>query len=158
MDLQRKTITIAAIEAKNGRVSITDQNGEKYSFFQNKQDKTISKAYESYCDFKLAVNSIIDIGYKENGQYKNIANFYQPDNQSKASAQPFANSRQIQKDNNDREKRKEEGLAWGNAKANASRIVAAQISGGLLTVWDYNSWLGIATEIYNAETPNGESK
>lgn len=88
-DLNKKTITIAGVEAKDGRVKVTDQDGVSYSFFQTKQDGSQSKAYQGYQEFKLALNSIIEIGYKENGKYKNIAYFSKPSEIDVASAQPF---------------------------------------------------------------------
>ena len=57
-DLIMKAITLSGEEKKvlsNGStvVKIKDEKGLSYSFFQKKQDGTISKAYEGYQNFQL---------------------------------------------------------------------------------------------------------
>lgn len=94
-DITNKTITVAALEAANGRVKLTDQDNDSYSFFQTKKDNSESNAYKTYKEFQVALNSIIEIGYTVNGKYKNIIGFRKPKAQAAASAQPFVTSGEL---------------------------------------------------------------
>lgn len=137
-DLQQKTITIVGLETKDGRIKVTDQDGVSYSFFQVKQqDGKETKAYQGYKNFQLAINSIIDIFYKENGKYKNIAFFSQPDGKAKASAQPFFSKGEIEKKQPD----------WGNiaqGKVRHAFALEAYKAGKTLddeTIKEINRWV-----------------
>lgn len=68
LPLQNKTIKLADVQQKltktnSTRVSITDEHGDKYSFFSTKQDGSSTKAFETFQGLKLGDE--VEIGYTE---------------------------------------------------------------------------------------------
>ena len=83
-DLQNATITVAAIEEDGNRdnIKVKSTLGQTYSFFKEKQDKTLSLAYRQMGDMDIKVGSTVDIAYDKTPNerypkypYKNIKSF-----------------------------------------------------------------------------------
>ena len=94
-DLQNKTINVVKIEPTATNVKVTDQDGIQYSFFRNKQDGSISKAQETFNNLGVKLNDVMDIGFKINGNYKNITIFKTPTNQAAESVAPFVTPAEV---------------------------------------------------------------
>jgi hypothetical protein len=61
--IYNKVITITGVEQKNGKMTLTDHEGKKFSFWMTKKDGTNSSPYAQFKDADLKQGSTIQIGY-----------------------------------------------------------------------------------------------
>ncbi len=99
--LEEKIITISAIEVKNGRYKITDQDNSSYSFFEKKQDGNNSVAFSQFQEKQLKINDQIKVLFSTSTAgkftYKNIRSFKDITEQEAEATPPFVAPQEIQK-------------------------------------------------------------
>ena len=70
--LDERTITIKSYALSNGRYSVEDTEGNKYSFFETKKDKQPTKAKSDWDSLNVQPGAILKLLTETNGTYVNI--------------------------------------------------------------------------------------
>ena len=61
--IYNKIIKIVSKEEKNGKIKVTDQDGDKFSFFKKKTNGESTSAYEQFKNMNLDEGSSTKVGY-----------------------------------------------------------------------------------------------
>ena len=154
----KKTITIGKIAQKDGRYSITDQDGEIYSFFADKKDGQLTAALKSFQELKVKKDKIIGISYKIAGKYKNILWFEVPSPDAKVP--PFVGKKELAEKVDEREEKENEKWDLIGKKKTRCAIAEALITRGskfsLETEKELNDWTRVILEEERATKEKAE--
>ena len=125
-NVPNKVVTINGIDDRGEQV-IVHAGSEAYSFFKNKKDGGVTKAYETFQSL-VKENSTVEVFYKTNGKYKNVVWFAKIDGSMIPNdVVPFHSKTHKQEDTERIEgmfNEKQDNIKWLNALNNATLLAA----------------------------------